>query len=109
MALGFQRTEPMRYTKYMQGCLSALEEESEYETDTRLVALIRIQHLTERIAQLNVSDDPAEEIAGLPTAPMSAYVSAFHTELDRIRNGLPPELQNDSESSINQHFPVLPS
>ncbi|KAJ4016477.1 hypothetical protein NW766_004674 [Fusarium irregulare] len=96
MALGFQRFESMRYTKYIQTCLSVLEQEREYETDTRLVALVRIQHLTERISQLNAPDDPTEEVLGLPTAPMSAYVSAFHTELDRIRLSLPLELQNDN-------------
>jgi hypothetical protein len=101
MALGFQRIESMRYTKYIQGCLSVLEQEREYETDVRLTALVRIQHLTERISQLNAPDDPAEEVVGLPTAPMSAYVSAFHTELDRIRNGLPFELQNDSKCSMS--------
>ncbi|KAG6992077.1 hypothetical protein FOFC_00559 [Fusarium oxysporum] len=95
MSLGFLRIEPMRYTKYIQQCLAVLEQEREYDTDMRLVMLVRVQHLTERIAQLNAPDDPAEEVVGLPVAPFSAYVSAFHGELDRIRNGLPPELTND--------------
>ncbi|KAH7269394.1 uncharacterized protein BKA55DRAFT_588121 [Fusarium redolens] len=96
MSLGFLRIEPMRYTKYIQQCLAVLEQEREYDTDMRLVTLVRIQHLTERIAQLNAPDDPAEEVVGLPAAPLSAYVSAFHSELDRIRNGLHPELTNDT-------------
>ncbi|KAM0343196.1 hypothetical protein ACHAPU_008789 [Fusarium lateritium] len=100
MSLGFLRIEPMRYTKYIQTCLATLEEEQEYETDFRLVTFVRIQHLTERIAQLNSPDDPAEEVAGLPTAPKSAYVSAFHGELDRIRNGLPYNLRNDTVINI---------
>ncbi|KAF5680835.1 hypothetical protein FHETE_223 [Fusarium heterosporum] len=100
MSLGFLRIEPMRYTKYIQTCLATLEEEQEYETDFRLITLVRIQHLTERIAQLNSPDDPAEEVAGLPTAPKSAYVSAFHGELDRIRNGLPYNLRNDTVINI---------
>ncbi|KAJ4271337.1 hypothetical protein NW762_000039 [Fusarium torreyae] len=100
MSIGFLRIEPMRYTKYIQGCLAVLEQEREYETDTRLVTLVRIQHLTERISQLNSPDDPAEEVAGLPTAPLSAYVSAFQGELDRIRNGLPPDLNNDNTPRV---------
>lgn len=87
----------MRYTKYIQECVGVLEQEKEYPTDTRLVYLVRIQHLTERISQLNSPDDPAEEVAGLPTAPLSAYVSAFQGELDRIRNGLPADLKDDSQ------------
>ncbi|KAF5004896.1 hypothetical protein FDECE_8616 [Fusarium decemcellulare] len=95
MSLGFSRIESMRYTKYIQECLGVLEREKEYETDVRLVYLVRIQHLTERISQLNSPDDPAEEVVGLPTAPLSAYVSAFQGELDRIKIGLPPGLKDD--------------
>ncbi|KAL9574381.1 hypothetical protein ACKAV7_001535 [Fusarium commune] len=104
MSLGFLRIEPMRYTKYIQQCLAVLEQEREYDTDMRLVTLVRVQQLTERIAQLNAPDDPAEEVVGLPAAPLSAYVSAFHSELDRIRNGLPPELTNDRAASALDIF-----
>ncbi|KAF5246590.1 hypothetical protein FAUST_1151 [Fusarium austroamericanum] len=104
MAVGFQRIESMRYTRYGQSCLSVLEQEREYETDARLVALVRIQHLTERISQLNAPNEPVEEVAGFPAAPMSAYVSAFQTELDKIRNGLPLELQNDRAASALDIF-----
>ncbi|KIL84462.1 hypothetical protein FAVG1_12252 [Fusarium avenaceum] len=100
MSLGFLRIEPMRYTKYIQACLAALEQDQEYDTDLRLITLVRIQHLTERIAQLNSPDDAAEEVAGLPTAPISAYVSAFQSELDRIRNELPHDLRNDRVINI---------
>ncbi|KAH7156415.1 hypothetical protein EDB81DRAFT_646898 [Dactylonectria macrodidyma] len=95
MSLGFSRIESMRYTKYIQECAQILEDEEEYETDVNLVHLVRIQHLTERISQLNSPDSPAEEVAGVPTAPMSAYVSAFQGELDRIRNALPEDLKKD--------------
>ncbi|KAF7550117.1 hypothetical protein G7046_g8123 [Stylonectria norvegica] len=95
MSLGFSRIESMRYTKYIQEGLKVLEDDKEYETDERLVHLVRIQHLTERISELNMRDDPAEEVAGLPTAPRSAYVFAFQGELDRIRNNLPATLKND--------------
>jgi hypothetical protein len=97
MSLGFGRIESMRYTKYMQECLKTLEDEEGYETDVNLILLVRIQHLTERISQLNSPDGPAEDVFGVPTAPLSAYVSAFQAELDRIRNGLPPNLRNDRE------------
>ncbi|RBR21817.1 hypothetical protein FVER53590_00428 [Fusarium verticillioides] len=104
MSLGFLRIEPMRYTKYIQQCLAVLEQEREYDTDMRLVTLVRVQHLTERIAQLNAPDDPTEEVVGLPAAPLSAYVSAFHSELERIRNGLHPQLTNDRTASALDIF-----
>ncbi|KAK7404126.1 hypothetical protein QQX98_010084 [Neonectria punicea] len=95
MSLGFGRIESMRYTKYMQECAKLLEDDKECETDVNLVHLVRIQHLTERISLLNSPDSPAEDVAGLATAPMSAYVSAFQGELDRIRNSLPMDLKTD--------------
>ncbi|KAI5467458.1 hypothetical protein BGZ63DRAFT_346309 [Mariannaea sp. PMI_226] len=108
MSLGFGRTEPMRYTQYIQECLKTLEDENEYETDVNLVFLIRIQHLTQRISQLNSPDNPTEEVFGLPTAPMSAYVSAFQIELDRIRNGLPAELKKDrKEDGLRLYEPPV--
>lgn len=97
MSLGFSRIESTRYTKYIQESLRVLEKDQEYGTDVNLAYLVRIQHLTERISQLSSPDDPAEEVAGLPTAPKSAYVSAFQGELDRIRNALPENLKNDRE------------
>ena len=42
MSLGFLRIEPMRYTKYIQQCLAVLEQEREYDTDMRLVTLVRV-------------------------------------------------------------------
>lgn len=84
----------------MQEGLKVLEEETEYETDVKLVYLVRIQHLTARIAQLSSQDDPAEELSGIPTAPLSAYVSAFQGELNRIHEGLPPKLKQDSTLAL---------
>lgn len=97
MATTFGRLESMRYSSYLQECVNDLEASREFETDTTLVFLVRIQHLTERIFELNARDKAAEEIPGIPTAPTSAYIYAFQNELDRIRNNLPQSLKMDSE------------
>lgn len=99
ISVSFNRVESLKYTAYIQDCMRVLEESGEYESDITLLYLVRVQRLTERIFELNSKDKAVEDIPGLPSAPMSAYVAAFQNEIDRMRNSLPPKLQNDSMSS----------
>lgn len=92
----FGRLEPMRYTSYVQECVKALESGKEYESDTVLVFLVKIQHLIQRVAELNPTDTTIEEFSSIPKAPASAYVSAYQHELDRLHAELPPYLKDDS-------------
>lgn len=98
-ALGYRLTESMRFTRYLDQCLKDLEAATEYESDEQLVTLVRIQHLTERLAQLGEEGQPTEEVPAIPTmsTPREAVISACHMELDRIRQGLSPRLKSDSE------------
>lgn len=92
VSLAFQRIDPPRYTAYIDQCLRELEADEEYESDLLLVHLVRIQHLSERIAQLHVKDNVGDELAGMARAPVSAYSSMFHTELEKFRASLPQHL-----------------
>lgn len=98
-SLGYGKTEPMRFTRYLDQCLRDLEDATEYESDEQLVSLVRIQRLMERLAQLGEEGEPMEEVPALPTlpAPREATRSACRMELDRIQQGLPPRLKSDSE------------
>ncbi|KND90999.1 Transcriptional regulator WAR1 [Tolypocladium ophioglossoides CBS 100239] len=107
MATTFGKTESMRYSSYLQECVNDLEASREYGTDTTLIFLVRIQHLTERIFELNARDRAAEEIPGIPTAPTSAYIYAFQNELDRIRNNLPQSLKMDSTMQVYLNTALL--
>lgn len=75
--------------------MNVLENSREYESDITLLYLVRVQRLTERIFELNSKDKAVEDIPGLPSAPMSAYIAAFQNEIETMRNTLPPNLQND--------------
>ena len=88
----------MRYTSYLSQCLNELEVTGEYDTDAKLVYLVRIQHLTERITQLHSPDTPPEDIFTPPPPPRSIYVPAIQGELDRIKASLPDILRSDSKS-----------
>ncbi|KAK9490421.1 hypothetical protein V1508DRAFT_424967 [Lipomyces doorenjongii] len=99
-ALSF--TEPARYTKYFDQCLVELEEAAEYETDELLVHMVRIQHLTQRIFQINNRDQRVDKLPGIPRVPAAAYHTAFQTELARLRSSLPSKLR--SNYLITNHF-----
>lgn len=96
LSLTCSRIEPLKYTPYIQNCIRVLENEREYESDMALVYMVRIQRLTERIVEITAKDRGEEEIPGIPSAPMSAYIPALQSEIDRLRSRLPPKLRNDS-------------
>ena len=78
-----------------------LEEASEYETDALLVQLVRLQHLTEMIFQINTRDQIVDTLPGIPETPVIAYHTAFQKELDRLRDSLPPSLKNNCKQSLS--------
>ncbi|OAA62122.1 hypothetical protein ISF_05131 [Cordyceps fumosorosea ARSEF 2679] len=96
MSTVFGRIEPMRYTSYVRECVTILEKNMEYQTDVNLVFLLRIQHLTQRISELNPRDNTIEEFTSIPKAPTAVYISAFQSELDELRASLPEHLRNDN-------------
>jgi hypothetical protein len=96
MSTTFWKTDSMRYTYYLQESIKELESQGEYETDVNLVHLVRIQHLSDRISQINVRDKSAEEVTTLPTAPFSAYIASFQEELNALEASLSPRLKQDS-------------
>lgn len=98
MSIGFQRIESLRFTRYLQSCLTELETEMEFETDLKLVQYLRIQHLTERIAIFNDKDGEIEEVTTFPAAPTprATYINAFQLELDSIKESLPARFRADT-------------
>ncbi|KAI1205588.1 uncharacterized protein F4807DRAFT_442303 [Annulohypoxylon truncatum] len=92
ISLAFQRIDPPRYTPYIDQCLRELEADGEYKSDLLLVQLVRIQNLSERIAQLHVKDHVANEINTITRAPASAYSNMFHAELEKFTESLPANL-----------------
>lgn len=96
MSIGFaQKTESMRYTYYLDECVKELEANPECPSDQLLASMVRIQHLTERISRISCKDKTLDEVTNIPTAPMSAYITTFHTELELIIKALPESLQSN--------------
>ncbi|KAK8003572.1 hypothetical protein PG989_003291 [Apiospora arundinis] len=95
IALSYQRVEQGKYTGYIHQCLKELEAANEYETDSLLVQLIRIQHLSDKISCLHNKGDEDIELPAIPRAPTSAYLGAFQAELDKFKAQIPRHLRTN--------------
>ncbi len=85
----------MRYTKYIDQCARELQESASYPTDNLVVELVRVQHLTDRINQLNMRDGSVDELPGIPIVPAEVYRAAFQAELERLQRSLTPTLESN--------------
>lgn len=122
VACGFHKVEPMRFSRYLGGVLRELEADREVDSDAALVAMVKLQHLVERIQQFSAREaDEKEgddgELPGIPRAPAQAYVAAFQVELDRIRAGMGKGLRSSKViqahiNTVNLHLyepPIIDS
>lgn len=99
VASTFNKGQSERYTKYHDQCLEELESAAEYESDTLLVQLVRIQHLTQRIVDFNKRDQIPDELPGIVQTSASIYQAAFQTELERLKSELLPSLRTNRKYS----------
>jgi hypothetical protein len=84
-----------RYTPYIERCVRELEEAREFESDLVLVQLMRIQKLSDGIAQLR-ADESMENFPNIPRAPLSAYHGAYQEQLDDFLAKMPRPLRSHS-------------
>ncbi|KAK1776939.1 hypothetical protein QBC45DRAFT_201865 [Copromyces sp. CBS 386.78] len=88
ISVAFGKLESIRYSPYIQQCLNELQEAKEYETDGILVHMVQLQHLMEKIAQINSKTKSPDSVGGIARAPVAAYMSTFQSELDKICGSL---------------------
>lgn len=88
--------ESIRYSQYVQQCLNELQESKEYETDGILVHMVQLQHLMEKIAQINSKTESPDSVGGIARAPVAAYMSTFQSELDKICGSFNKGQKNNS-------------
>ena len=98
MSTGFWTIEPMRHTKYLQNSVKELEADLEFETDARLVTMMRVQHLSQRISNLYAIDEALDsDASAFPKAPLTAYVSAFQHDLHALETAMPQRIRKDGK------------
>lgn len=91
----------MTYSSYLDRCREQIEHAQEYDSDKFLVALIRIQQLLGRAAELiPYGDDEASR--RINYAPVHMALTAIHKELDVLIRDQPPEVECNGMWSCNK-------
>jgi hypothetical protein len=89
----FQRTDPIRWTPYLEECLDVLARENDAPTDQLLVQCVRVQLLCNAVvlAPWNQGTEVAHDI----------LLSAFKVQFSQLEKSVPPEVQRNSMYSPN--------
>ncbi|ROW16227.1 hypothetical protein VPNG_01977 [Cytospora leucostoma] len=108
VATGLQKVFPMKFSRYIKQCLENLEAAPEFELDTLLLYLVKIQHLTQQIRNWSTrEDEDDEDVPGLLRVPASAYQAAFHGDITRLQASLPLSLRDDKLLRVHFTFATL--
>ncbi|KAI3397511.1 hypothetical protein diail_10723 [Diaporthe ilicicola] len=91
----FRRQSPMTYSSYLAKCRDEIEHAREYDSDSFLVALVKMQQLLGRAADLiPCGDDEASRRVSY--APIHMALTAIRKELDALVREQPPEVECNS-------------
>lgn len=91
----FRRHAPLSLSPYLLKCSEALVQAEEYDSDKFLVALVKIQQLLNRVADIiPYGDDDAAR--SLQYAPIHMALTATHKELEALIRQQPPEVECNS-------------
>lgn len=88
-----KRVDVFMHTSYLESCCTVLETVKREPSDALLVQLVRVQQIAQSIA-LTVNVDPSQQVMQLP---LMAVVQSFQSQLESLRQSLPPELKNDGK------------
>ncbi|KAF2084098.1 hypothetical protein K490DRAFT_4250, partial [Saccharata proteae CBS 121410] len=87
-----KRYDSMRYSAQLDDVCNYLEKAAEYTSDRHLVALVRLQHVVQRVERKVPFDDFTPDTM----IPISMFVKQLHTELSHFRHTLPPDLAQNT-------------
>lgn len=90
----YRKTEPLRWTPYLDDCLRLIGEGKETYLDVYLAAQIKCQIITNHL-----TCPCAYELTGPDSLKVSSAVltSALLRQLNDIQKSLPPQVRSDSE------------
>lgn len=88
----FRRHNVLVYNSYLERCREEVAQAQEYDSDKFLAALVKIQQLLGRAAELiPYGDDEVSRRANYP--PIHMALTAIRKELDALVRNLPPEVE----------------
>ncbi|KAI1433338.1 hypothetical protein GGR50DRAFT_669090 [Xylaria sp. CBS 124048] len=88
----FLRCQSMRWTAHMEESLKILTEHPECENDQILVLMVKVQRLSENLAQTHATWALESETSLASRPPMNIYVKFFLQDLQAIKDQVPESL-----------------
>ncbi|KAK5956979.1 hypothetical protein OHC33_002468 [Knufia fluminis] len=85
-SVAFRRLDPPTWTDWLEECCRVLEEAVQYQSDAYAVALVRLDHITERYT------GPSGFKPG-SSMPVQAYVKLFSDDIHRLGLNMPDHLR----------------
>jgi hypothetical protein len=82
----------MRFTPYMSECCDVLLAAGEYETDRRLVELVKLQCILQKIRAVTTPEGIFESQPLKP--PLIMYIKQLDSELKKFKEELPSNLKD---------------
>jgi hypothetical protein len=88
----YRKTEPLRWTSYMEECLKILEEGKETDMDILLVTQVKC-HIIGNMLSSPSADEPGQNLK----PPSEVLVAALLKQLSDIQERLPSHIRSHSE------------
>ncbi|KAF4615887.1 hypothetical protein G7Y89_g15228 [Cudoniella acicularis] len=104
VSLCTRKTEAVQLSSYYEYNCNALQETAEYESDLVLVALVRLQFMTENVYKNSSLRHLTTEGT---RAPVWMFVKAMRCELDAFWASLPPKLQQNKFLLMSYHTSMV--
>jgi hypothetical protein len=82
----------MRWTCYLDECLSLLEQKRDYPTDHLLVCLVRVQLICNKGSDLTWNEALGDTEVGVP---IDVYVKTLQSQLNDLDRSLPQNLKSN--------------
>lgn len=96
VASGVQKADPLRWTPYMDDCLKMLAEKKECRDDEILVFQIRLQRIVAKVVHTLLDYKRETDLSTSFPLMKSNLLAQVH----RLRQELPPSLQDHSKHAI---------
>ncbi|KIW86883.1 uncharacterized protein Z519_12504 [Cladophialophora bantiana CBS 173.52] len=80
-----RKSDPMRWTQYLEDCCNALTDAAEYPSDTYAVQLVRLHRVIE-IYSSSLS------LMATSTVPIRSFMTCFKRDLQQYQRSLPPSI-----------------
>lgn len=102
----FQRVDALRWTSYLDECVTVLAETGEHPSDILLIQLVKLQLISEKVGQAPWNDGYGDATGSTAAAP-TFYLKALQAQLQDLKVKIPHEIQRNSKKHLTSSYQTL--